>query len=440
MINIKKRVTIIIPSDIIISTLVESGAIKSLQEQFDVTYLESPGNSKQFKGVRSTVQLTSKFRLLNKYLGHHFWYISLYSYLRLRRMPFNQSFKVMQQRLIWRKIYWIASSPTFAWLVKWLDEEVIFPKDKAIEQYLQHTQPQLVIFPGSAMDTYSHIVARTAKNNNIPTAMIITHWDFFSKKSTLRFSPNKIYVWGEDMRQMALVDSTLDADLVKVIGSPNLDRYRLGAAYDQQLARSSFGISSSSKVILFAGTSVPYDEVAVLQRLNYALEKAGNNDVTIIYRPHPRGWKRESAATMDPCDMQFVIIDQPEYRTSASPEHYLKLLSAIDGIVSPFSTMILEGALCGKPSLCISFSDEINEFDFSITNTTDHLQNVKNNSWSTVCDKSENLEDLFNAFLGTLGHVNENDDIKLGVKNIVYYDEDSYANRLLRRVVEDFSL
>lgn len=242
------------------------------------------------------------------------------------------------------------------------------------------------------------------------------------------------------MRQMALVDSTLDADLVKVVGSPNLDRYRLGAAYNQQLARSSFGISSSSKVILFAGTSVPYDEVAVLQRLNYALEKAGNDDVTIIYRPHPRGWKRESAANMDPCDMQFVIIDQPEYRTSASPEHYLKLLSAIDGIVSPFSTMILEGALCGKPSLCISFSDEINEFDFSITNTTDHLQNVKNNSWSTVCDKSENLEDLFNAFLGTLGHVNESDDIKLGVKNIVYYDEDSYANRLLRRVVEDFSL
>jgi hypothetical protein len=137
--------------------------------------------------------------------------------------------------------------------------------------------------------------------------------------------------------------------------------------------------------------------------------------------------------------MKFVKVDQSESGNSASQDHYLKLLSAVDGVVSPFSTMILEGALCGKKILCFSFSDTVNQFDFSITNTNEHLQTLMGKSWVEVCDKSKNLEEKFANFIASLDADNDSEEIKASVKEIVYYEEHSYSDRLLARMKSDFS-
>jgi hypothetical protein len=343
----------------------------------------------------------------------------------------------MQQPPVWRLVYKILSSPPFSIVIKWLDENAFFVNDPVVEKHFKLTQPQLLIFPGSAMDAYSHIVARTATKCKIPSVMLISHWDFFSKKSAMRFSPTKIYVWGEDMKKMALLDKATNKNSIEVVGSPNLDKYRYLVTQDHSIFRSMLGIPLSAKILLFAGTSVPYDEVYVLQRINLYLERNNIHDTYIIYRPHPRGWVRKSKATAEPSIMKFVKIDQPESKNPTTQDHYIKLLSAVDGIVSPFSTMILEGALCGKNVLCISFADSINEFDFSITNTTDHLQKIKNKSWSTVCDRSENFEEDLANFMKK---IDKRKLTELDIKDIIYYDEMPYSERLHLRIKKDFFL
>lgn len=344
----------------------------------------------------------------------------------------------MQQPHIWRLIYQILSYPPFNTILKWLDENIFFINDSVVERHLNSIKPDLLIFPGSAMDAYSHIVSRTATKSKIPSVMMISHWDFFSKKSMMRFSPSKIYVWGEDMKKMALLDRSINKNSIKVVGAPNLDKYRYLAGDNRLIARSRFGIPLSTKILLFAGTSVPYDEVSVLQRINSFLKSNYIHDIYIIYRPHPRGWVRKTKATVLPADMQFVKIDQLESKNSVSQDHYIKLLSAVDGIISPFSTMILEGALCGKNVLCISFADSVNKFDFSITNSTDHLQSIRNKSWSTICDRSENFEEQFAKFIMKIG-VNDGRPVPdLDIKNIIYYDDIRYSERLLLRIKQDF--
>jgi hypothetical protein len=80
------------------------------------------------------------------------------------------------------------------------------------------------------MDTYSHLVLRSAAYLGIPSAMLVSHWDYFSKKGLLRVSPDKIYVWGDDMRRSAIEHNGLDPGRFSVVGAPQFEKYlqRLG--------------------------------------------------------------------------------------------------------------------------------------------------------------------------------------------------------------------
>ena len=232
---VKKSISIVLPSDVIIFSFIDSGAFNSLNEEYQINYIVSPMVKKPLQGRCTIISLSTKFNILNKYLGNLFWYTSLFEYHRLRKLAFQQSFKIMQLPPVWRLVYKILSFPPFNKVIKWLDESVFFFDDPLIEKYLKSTQPQLLIFPGSAMDSYSHIVARTANKCKIPSLMLISHWDFFSKKSVMRFAPTKIYVWGEDMKKMALLDRATNKNSIEVVGSPNLDKYRYLVAQDDSI-------------------------------------------------------------------------------------------------------------------------------------------------------------------------------------------------------------
>ena len=75
------------------------------------------------------------------------------------------------------------------------------------------------------MDTYSHLVLRSAGHLGIPSAMLVSHWDYFSKKGMLRVSPDSIYVWGEDMRRSAIEHNGLDPGTIAVVGAPQFEKY-----------------------------------------------------------------------------------------------------------------------------------------------------------------------------------------------------------------------
>lgn len=441
----KKKIFVVVPNNVIAFIFLESNALISLQEEFEVSLVFAPDDfgfnklniKKKHYDNSFILKPSNIFRYSNSLFGNFFWYVSLYAYLRIIKVPFNTSFKVLRQTIFMRIAYKILSFPPLYSFFKWVDENIIFKKDKLIYKTLKSLKPDLIIYPGSALDTYSHIVARTAQTLGIPTLMIVVHWDFFSKKSLLRFSPNKVYLWGRDMRRMALKNKDLNSDIFKEVGVPQFDRYREHYSFSKNTFRKSFGIPFKSKIILFAGTSVAYDEVAILERLNLTIKKFNIKNVIIIYRPHPRGWNRKSRSTIRPSRMEFVKIDSYKKLAQTSSDHYFHLLNNIDGIISPFSTMVLEAALCGKPCMCISFSDQLNKFDFAQTNDAEHLLTVRNSFWATICDKSEDLESLFLGFISSLDLV-KSTKIKAAVKEIVYYDKTPYSERLLKRINKDF--
>ncbi len=346
----------------------------------------------------------------------------------------------MTLRPVSRLVHRIAALPLIANAVSAFDGKVMFRSDAAATRLLQELRPSLVLAPASAMDSYSHMVIRSALQLGIPIAMVVTHWDYFSKKGLLRVKPDRIYVWGESMRELAVSSNRLDPEMIRVVGVPHFERYIGAVEKRRESARVRLGVPTGAMALLFAGTGAPYDELTILRRLDTVLGRKNGVETRIIYRPHPRAWARRRAEHFDVNTLASVIVDLPAQDAPTPFEHYLDLMAAIDGIVSPFSTMILEGALCGKPSLCVSFGDEVNEWDFSAANGAEHIRAVRGQAWLDTCTESADLERMFEAFLEKLGDRSLSARIMQEIKRTIYYDQESYSERLCRFLRTDFAL
>jgi hypothetical protein len=114
------------------------------------------------------------------------------------------------------------------------------------------------------------------------------------------------------------------------------------------------------------------------------------------------------------------------------------LIAATDGIVSPFSTMTLEAALCGKPSLCTGFSDGVNSWDFSVAGNSEHIRILEGRRWLRICNDRSKLASEFREFLAGLTDHGLADRIRSEVRSTVFYNDRSYAKRLAEHVQADF--
>ncbi|CAM8356872.1 CDP-glycerol glycerophosphotransferase [Candidatus Methylopumilus planktonicus] len=416
MADYKSKVVVIIPSRIVKNTFLDSGSMDKLSAESDLIFFRSPDvdffkNSKSIDLNLANNKTVSRFDIF-------FWYFYLFVHLRRVGVQPEKSFKAAQLNIFVFSLFRVISNPIFSWIIKIID--YFWSRNKIAHFALQRQSPDLVIAPASAMDTYSYYFIREAKALNIPCAMIVSHWDYFSKKG-LRIIPDRLYVWGNDMYRTVLKTHIIPKKKVCIIGAPHFDRY-ISSPY--------FNSPIISKVdhkftILFAGTSVPFDEESVLFKLDEYIETNKLN-VSLIYKPHPRAWNRKSKVTHPYKHTKFF--DGTDYD---------QLLLLADGLITPFSSMILEFALIGKPSLAIFINDNLNDWKFSEMKSEEHIKMLIEHNWLNVCKENDKLEGLFERFLEKLADLNYTRHIKLKVKNTVFY---SKANSFSERLYEDLSV
>jgi hypothetical protein len=434
------RIVVVIPHDVVASTLVESGALSDLASRHAVRYLVSPSVKAVFPGPQESLEPRALASRLARSLDFHFWNLSLFSYYRHHGLQASTSLKGARLPAGHRRIYSILSHPLPSRLLSVLDRRVFFAQDRGISEFLRRERAQLVLAPASAMDTYSHLVLRSAAYLGIPSAMLVSHWDYFSKKGLLRVSPDKIYVWGDDMRRSAIEHNGLDPRRISVVGAPQFEKYLQPMDGRRGPARGRLGVDASTRVVLFPGTSAPFDELSVIALLDKAItSNIALRHVRILYRPHPRAWARRSAGDIDPRALANVTLDDPARPGGTTENHYLDLMAAVDGVVSPFSTMTLEAAVCGKPSLCIGFSDGVNAWDFREATNTEHIRSVEGKRWLKVCTDRSLMASAFADFVAALEEPDLAQRIRQEVQSTVFYNANSYAKRLADQIQADFA-
>jgi hypothetical protein len=234
---------------------------------------------------------------------------------------------------------------------------------------IERLRPDVVFAPTRVRSDGELELLKAARRAGVPAVAFAATWDALTSKGFFPVPPDWLLVWGDENRAQAIEHHGLPPERIVVTGAPHLDVYGPDTRWEPReafLARR--GIAPDRRVILFAGTTITYweDEPRHLRALSAAVADGELKDCVVWYRPHPR---RPRAEVPDVRGLPGVVMDDQMARHkdegasaySARRDdlvHYRSLLEASDGLVTAFSTMIVEAALLGKPSLVIGFGDD----------------------------------------------------------------------------------
>lgn len=178
----------------------------------------------------------------------------------------------------------------------------------------------------------------------------------------------------------------------------------------------------------------------VLQQIDNNINSELSDDILIIYRPHPKQQPRRNEKQFFEYKFKHVVFDPANmnYEQSSSNnilEYYRDLMYAANAFISPFSTMSIEAAFCGKPTLAIGYSDKAHDWKLEYTTIQDHVKPLLNWKNLVVCMH----EDMLLASLKKILNINDDhfaNEIKKEVSYIIYSDKNSYSKNLLKIVSE----
>ena len=351
-----------------------SGCLDELTGRGHELHLLVPGALREAIGTPPAVRRALAVEALEPYVGGR-----LRTFLR-RRWRVG-SFSARRHLKTYRhKIRLARGSPTFALQLgafsllgrfgdveamwrRW--EERLAPRRSALA-LVRAVAPDVLFAPTLIHDGAEIELVKAARRLGVPSVGFASSWDTLTSKGAFAVRPDYLLVWGAENRRHAVVYHGFEEARVIVTGAPHLDVYADGFEAEPRaefLARR--GIPADHRVLLFAGTTVTYweDEPRLLRALSEAIEDGRLKRCVIWYRPHPRRPLRELP---DVRGLPHVVLDDQASRQKAEgissysmrPEdlrHYRGLMDAVDGVVTAFSTMIVEAALRGKPSLVIGF-------------------------------------------------------------------------------------
>jgi hypothetical protein len=226
--------------------------------------------------------------------------------------------------------------------------EYYIPLDAAVDQQIYDLNPALIVLSTDIYRGQEVEIIKAARKHAIPTLGLISSWDTLSAKGPYLVPPDHIAVWGQVQRQQA-IQQGFRSDQVHIVGSLRLD-----APADYTSV-----VLPTTPYVVVAGTSLSYwkhEEQMVL-----SLGELGRKEGFLVwYRPHPRrlGRLEGDLHTLRVKWGKSQVIFDAGNRIQSQPEppgRLKAILSRAHAVVTTFSTVAVEAALCGTPSMLVGF-------------------------------------------------------------------------------------
>ncbi|MDJ0896022.1 MAG: hypothetical protein QNJ92_12845 [Alphaproteobacteria bacterium] len=239
-----------------------------------------------------------------------------------------------------------------------------------MEAVIDRLDPDLIVHPTVIDGCFVHDLLAIAKRRGIPSVLVMNSWDNAATKWPLHTKPDYLLVWGQQSFEHAQHFLDIPAHRVIKFGAAQLDVFRSPPASDPQGFRANYGFRADQRVLLYAGSTSQNDEFAHLRQLDEAVSDGRLGGVKIIYRPHPWGLGGRDGGRILKHEFSHIELDRSmrayfEYIERGQRRLFLAdyrdahdLLCNVDAVISPLSTMILEGAMHGKPALAYVPDDE----------------------------------------------------------------------------------
>ncbi len=222
------------------------------------------------------------------------------------------------------------------------------------------------VFSTDVQDFMDVDVLVYARRYAIPSFGMVRSWDNLTTHGLVLVLPDKLLVWDNFLKEMAVKYQGVDEQNIVCVGIPQYDWY---AHHEYLLSREDFArqwrLNASDKIIFYAGIGdylAPH-EADVAVALSEALRGGTlQNNVKVIFRPHPNFEFNESALKQ----LDNIILDKKvavylgSSRASWEMDqnaqvHFMNALYHADIVVSTASTITLDAVAFGKPVICIAF-------------------------------------------------------------------------------------
>ena len=270
----------------------------------------------------------------------------------------------------------------------WVDRRLASAPATELEDLLDEENFDVVINPGVPLGIYLEDLLTTTRRRKLPLIQIMNSWD--NPSLTIWFSglPDHFLVWGEQTFRHARRFIGLSKERIRKFGTAQFEVYRS----EPRISRSEFcathGIDPDNRLILYAGGSLGTNECEHLSFLDDLLESGRFGAATIIYRPHPwggggnhgdeiadRSWRNiRVESTM--ADYLKALQNRGYHMTFPDYRDTHDVLSSVDCVISPLSTILIEAALHGKPILCFLPIEDIDAEHFQMVHELPHFEDL----------------------------------------------------------------
>ena len=324
--------------------------------------------------------------------------------------------------------------------------------NREMDSLLDQQSPDMIIHPSVLAGVFINDLVATSRTRGIPLVVIMNSWDNPSTKRAMVGQPDWLLVWGPQTKAHGVKFLGMPSERVICFGAAQFDLYRKPPRIDRIEFCRRHDIIPAAHILLYAGSSKGADEFSHLCILDDAIDRGELGHTVVVYRPHPWGDGGKGGNRILEHNWRNVRIDQtmrgylegvksglsgittPDYRDTHD------VLSSVDALVSPLSTIILEGALHGKPTLCFLPEEADNSGHFSLGPLLAHFEDFFTQPSFLVARGEDSLVAAVHTLLDKIGDADFARAQRAACSHFVTSFDTPYGERLVRFIEDTISV
>jgi len=212
---------------------------------------------------------------------------------------------------------------------------------------------EIFIAFGSSKDMHFDELIKNFNEKKIKTILITTNWDNATTKPYIQ-KPNEVWTWG---RQTELLSKKIHNIKSIAVGTPRFEQYK-NIKINKKEAKLKLKLNTKYKYIAFTGSAFPFDELLVIKSILLFFKKNNLKNYRLIYRPHPFAFIDHESSFRKIYKENFILDPSINIFPAKPFLQSYYLLNAIEGIICPSSTLLVEAEYVKTPALCVAFNSK----------------------------------------------------------------------------------
>ncbi len=391
----KLRVAVFLDHDVMIRHFLHSGVFQDLFAAHEVDVILPPVGHKRVK-----LDPSDHLQGVNViHLPIHAKTRSLWArMMQVKVMRPKLDRDSMDLRRTWRLVlpwkvevlHTVLGVPGIYWLYKhWTRWQAAKDPNLTLRQLLAERRYDVVLNPSLPDGHYLDDLIVETQRVGVPLIYIMNSWDNPSTGPFGAGKPDLFVAWGPQTAEQAQTYQGMHPDRVLSFGAAQFEIYKRPPRIDRAEFCARHSIRTDQRIILYAGGSLGTNEFEHLRLLEQAVAEGRYGDAVIVYRPHPWGGGGNAGEQIIDHEWTHVRIESTmrAYLESLRRQGYHMtfpdvadthdVLSSVDCVISPLSTILIEAAMHGKPIMCFLPLEDVAARHFQTVYNLPHFRDLQ---------------------------------------------------------------